>query len=101
MKQLFTGRSTFKTIIKRAYVICSTKDLQKESDHISFAFQNYSNFPKWVIDQVFHQEKENQRVIRSVQPEINDVNDEKSHLLVLPYAGQKGEKLIKSMKATL
>ena len=49
----------------------------------------YNNFHKWVIDQVLHQEKENHCVIRSVQPEINDVSDEKSHLLVLPYAGQK------------
>ena len=31
---------------------------------------------------------------------INEVSDEKSHLLVLPYAGQKREKLIKSMETT-
>ena len=95
-------RGTLRTIIKRAYAICSTKDLlQKELDNILFVFQNYTNFPKWVIDQVLHQENENHRVIRSVQPEMNDVNDEKSHLLVLPHAGQKREKLIKSLKTTL
>ena len=89
-------RGTLRTILKRAYVICLTIDLH----HISFVFQNYNNFPKWVIDQVLHQEKENHRVIRSVQPEINEVSDEKSHLLVLPYAGQKRDKLVKSMKTT-
>ena len=46
-------------------------------DRISFVFQNYNNI--WVIDQVLHQEKENHRVIQRVQPEINDVSDEKFH----------------------
>ena len=32
--------------------------------------------------------------------ESNVINDEKSHLLVLPYAGQKGENLVKSTKVT-
>ena len=83
-------RGTLRTTIKRSCLICSTAHLlQKELDHISFVFQNYNKFPKRVIDQVLHQEKENHRVIRKVQPEINDVTDEKSHLLVLPYAGQK------------
>ena len=86
---------TLRTVIKRAYVICSTTDLlQKELDHISFVFQKYSNFPKWVMDQVLHQEKEKHHVIRRVQSEIKDVTNEKSHLLVLSYAGQKGERLI-------
>ena len=83
-------RGTLRTVIKIAFVICSTTDLlQKELDQISFAFQEYNNFLKWVIDQALHQEKETSRVIRSVQAEINDVSNENSHLLVLPYAGQK------------
>ena len=73
-------------------------NLQKELHHISFVFQNYNNFTKWVIDQVSHEEKENHCVIQSVQPEINDASDEEPHPLVLPYAGQKREKLIKSIK---
>ena len=35
--------------------------------------------------QVLYQEKENHRVIRSVQPEINNISDEKSHLLVATW----------------
>ena len=50
---------------------------------------------------ILRQEKENHHFIRSVQPEINYANDEKSHLLVLPYVGQKREKSIKSMKTAL
>ena len=74
-------RRTLRTVIKRAYVICLTTGLlQKELDHISFVFRKYDNFPKWVIDQLLHQEKENHHVIQRVQPEIDDVNNEKSHL---------------------
>ena len=64
-------------------------------------FPKYNNFPKWVIDQVLHQEKDDHRVIRRLQPDINDVSNEKSHLLVLPYVGQKVERLIKSIKKSL
>ena len=60
--------------------------------------QKYNNFTKCVIDSLLHQEKENHRIIRIVQPEVNEVSDEKSHLLVLPYAGQKREKLINQWK---
>ena len=87
-----------RTVIKRAYVICSTSNLLL--DHILFVFQKYNNFPKWVIDQVLHQEKENHHVVRRVQPEINEVSNEKSHILVLPYARQKGERLIKGFTLT-
>ena len=34
-----------------------TDFLQKVLDHIPFVFQTYYNFPKWLIDQVLHQEK--------------------------------------------
>ena len=38
-------RGTLKTVIKRAYVICSTTYLlRKELDHTSFVFQKYNNF---------------------------------------------------------
>ena len=48
-------RGTFRTIVKRAYLICLIKDLlQKELDNISFVFQSYNSFPKWVIDRVLH-----------------------------------------------
>ena len=95
-------RRTLRTVIKRTYAICSTTDhLRKEFDHILFVFQKYNNFPKWVIDQVLHQEKENHHIVRRLQPVKNNISNEKSHLLVLPYARQKGERLIKSMKTTL
>ena len=35
------------------------------------------------------------------QQKINNISNEKSHRLILPYAGQKGKRLIKSMKKTV
>ena len=99
-----------RTIIKRTYVICLTTDLlQKDVEHISFVFLKYNNVPKWVIHQYYVKRRKTTTLfvrpetllVLSVQPEINYVNDEKSHLLVLPYVGQKGEKSIKSMKRAL
>ena len=88
-----------RTIIKRTYVICLTTDLlQKDVEHISFVFLKYNNVPKWVIHQYYVKRRKTTTLfvrpetllVLSVQPEINYVNDEKSHLLVLPYVGQKG-----------
>ena len=46
-------RSTLKSIISRAYLICSkTEYLQKELDHVSLVFGKH-NFPRWVIKQLF------------------------------------------------
>ena len=82
-------RGTLRTTITRSCIICSIADLlQKELDHISFVLLNYNKFPKRVIDQVLHPEKENHRV-RNVQPEINDASDEKSHLLVCHMLDKK------------
>ena len=95
-------RRALRIVTKKAYVIYSTVHLlQKELGHISFAFQKYNNFPKWIIDQGLYQVKKNHHFIRRVQTEINDVRNEKSHLLVFPSTGQKRERLIKSMKTTL
>ena len=44
-----------------------------------------------MIDQILRQEKENHHVIQRVQPEINNVSNEKSHLLVLHMANKINE----------
>ena len=95
-------RSTLKTIISRAYLICSTTNyLQTELDYISHVFESHNNFPRWVVKQILEQEKLKHQNINQITPVVNENNNDKSHLLVLPYAGPKGEKLITSMKKTL
>ena len=49
---------TLKTIIRRAYLNCSTPDyLQEELDHIVHVFEKFKNHPKWVIKQLLEQGK--------------------------------------------
>ena len=84
-------------------LICSTPDyLQKELDHIAYVFEKFNNYPKWVIKQLLEEVKYNHHGTSHEVSQINEVNnDEKSHLLLLPYSGPKGEKHIRSMKKAL
>ena len=96
-------RGTMKTILRRAYLICLTSDyLQEELDHIAYVFEKFNNYPKWVIKQLLEEVKYNHHETSHEISQINEVdNDEKSYLLLLPYSGPKGEKLIRSMKMAL
>ena len=69
--------------------------------HLEYGFGKYNNFPKWVIDQLLIEvQSEDSNIRISIQENQNDVN-KTAHLLVLPYAGSKGKKQIKSMKNSL
>ena len=71
-------------------------------DHIAYAFEKCNNYPKWVIKQLLEEVKYSHHGTNHEVSQINEVNnDEKYHLLLLPYSGPKGEKLIRSMKETL
>ena len=99
----FWKRGTLKTMIRRVYLICSTPDyLQKELDHIAYVFEKFNNYPKWVIKQLLEKIKYNHHGTSHEVLQINEVNNNKKfHLLLLPYSGPKGEKLIRSMKKGL
>ena len=85
-------RSTLKTLIKRTYLICSSKKhLVDELKHLRYVFEKHNNFPKWVID----------KLLSAVQSEDSNIRSLMFKVLVLPYTGSKDEKLIKSMKNSL
>ena len=89
-------RSTLRTLIKRAYLVCLfEKHLVDELKHLKFVFEKYSNFPKWVINQLLNEVQSEDSNIRSpIQDNQIDVK-KTADLLVLPYAGSKGEKCFK------
>ena len=65
-------------------------------------FEKFNNYSKWVIKQLLEEVKYNHHETSHEVSQINEANnDEKSHLLLLPYSGPKGEKLIRSMKKAL
>ena len=70
-------------------------------------FHKKNDYPKWVINQVVQQVEAKQRTVMHSnnlpmdnfeQPSANEV---KSHLLLLPYQGQKGDFVLKSMRKRL
>ena len=85
---------TLKTLVTRAFDICSTDEyLKEELEHIRKVFHHRNNYPLWVINKVIDDAKK----IPSAN-ESDSSNNEKIHRLMLPYQGDKGSNLLKSMK---
>ena len=97
-------RGTLKTLVVRSYLICSNTLRKKEIDHLKKVFHEKNDYPKWVINQVLNEvEEKHQTSVNNVSEEsqVSPVTELKRHLLVLPYQGQKGEFVMKSMKEIL
>ena len=74
---------------------------QRDFNHISDISENYNSFSESVTSQILEKDKLNDD-LRSKPININYWNyNEKSYLLVLPYAAAKREKLITLSKESL
>ena len=95
-------RGTLKTLIRRAYTICSNdKLLKKELDHLEKCFTKVNGYPKWLLKQTFESfSKEENNNTTNTDNDINEnnSNDKIIHTLKLPYQGDEGVSLIKSIK---
>ena len=94
---------TLKTLTKRAYDVCCNQELlQKELNYIEKVFRVNNNYPNWVIKKVLQQAKQQQQQQQQQQQhqpqQITADTAGKNYFLLLPYKGEKGEHLIKSMK---
>ena len=103
-------RGTLRTLVQRAYLVCSTETyLKEELTYLEKVFIEKNNYPNYVINQVFTQVKEehksrnyNNNINNSIAVPITLENEnEKRHPLTIPYQGEKGDHLIKSMKRNL
>ena len=94
-------RGTLNALADRAYLICSSIALRKkEVDHFKKVFHEKNDYPKWVINQVLNEVEEKHKTnVNNVSEEskVSPVTDLKRHLLVLPFQGQKGDFIIKSV----
>ena len=95
-------RGTLETLFNRAYIVCSTDyHLKEELDHLRYVFQKHNNYPTWVIRQVAKQVKDQNIYSNAEKAPIvaNDLGtNSKSHTILLPYDGQKGEHLVRSLR---
>ena len=92
--------STLRSILARAYKICSTKELlDEELKCIEREFIEINGYPKWIVNQLKEEWKlANEQYHRNIETNIDsNTVATTTHMLVLPYKGEKGEKLIKSL----
>ena len=112
-------RGTLKNLVHRAYNICSTEYLmKKELLHLEKILISKNNYPRWVIKQILTQvEKQQERnnMNNNNNNDNSNTNNENSFtnennsqmsekqlsFITLPYKGQQGEKVLKSLKTTL
>ena len=91
---------TSKTLLRRAHTSCSTeKHLKEELNHIRETFNEINNYLHWVITKVFKEIKEMTLSEKEIQVKEDEKTSIKSHILVLPYQGEKGMHIVNSMKS--
>ena len=93
-----------KSLISRAYIVCSNETLlEKELKRLKHVFHKINGYPWWVIDQVSTSFQENINKSKSSEhyPDTSEQPVEKMYSLILPYAGIKGNSIIKTMNNSL
>ena len=93
-------RNTLRSILARAYKICSTKELlDEEPKRIKREFIEINGYPEWLVNQLKGECKlVNEQYYRNIETNIdNNTVTATTHMLVFPYEGEKGENLIKSL----
>ena len=89
-------------------MICSTEELlNEELEHLEKEFREKSHFPKWVICNVMNEVKNKHQRSDTRHPISIDNNiaveeiEQKRHLLILHYQGDRGNTLVKSLQKRL
>ena len=95
-------RGTLRTILSCAYTIYSSERyFHEEIKYIQSTFKRVNNYHKYVITQLKHGVKlkytQNMNIERSTINQTAQNEQDKHNLVVFPYAGNKGAKILKSM----
>ena len=101
-------KATLRTLIRRAYTVCSNDNLlPEELHHIEKSFTEFNDYPKWLLKQTLDSfDSNNKNHNNKINNENhNDTNlsrlsDKIVHTLKLPYKGDHGINLIKSIKTS-
>ncbi len=96
---------TLRGLIRRAYEICSNeRDLAKELSHLQNVFIAINGYPRNLVATIMKNAKEERNASRTTANTENaKKSDDESTTLMLkvPFAGEKGEALIKDLNRTL
>ena len=86
-------------------MVSSTQSaMEKEITHVKKVFIEYNDYPKKLVENIVENElKSNaeQKVVQQKKEEKNDETSSVSVTLSLPYAGIKGEQIMKKMKKSI
>ena len=101
-------KSTLRTLIRQTYTVCSNDNLlQEELCHIEKSFTEFNGYPKWLLKQTLDSfENNNKNHNNNINNEnnndanLNRLTDKIVHTLKLPYKGDHGINLIKSIKTS-
>ena len=100
--------ATLKSLVKRAFLLSSnTESLNSELEHIKNTFSDKNDYPLKLVEEIIKNERNYQQQ-KLQQSEISDdaheeianseIEEPATLTLNLPYAGDKGEKLISKVK---
>ena len=102
---------TLSGILRRAYEICSTEEnLATELKFIHDVFTRINGYPKYVVDSIFKKFENKHRAASPTPPPSesspgNPPDDEQKEgptlILKVPFRGEKGQALLKSLNNTL
>ena len=95
-------------MIRRAYEICSNEhELTKELTLLTDVFTNINGYPKSLVERILKKVKaeKNEPVTETPSQETTDILEEETPneqilMMKVPYAGEKGESLIRRLKTT-
>ena len=101
-------KDILRTLIRRAYTVCSNDNLlQEKLHHIETYFTEFNGYPKWLLKQTLDSFKNNNKNHNNNinnenhnDTNLNRLSDKILHTLKLPYKGDHGINLIKSIKTS-
>ena len=97
-------RGTLKTLVERAYVMCSIDQLlERELKYLEKVFHEKNNCLKYIVKQILDKVFEEHSRKKATNTTLDEQNEteyttEKKHMLVLPYQGKRRDFIIKSIK---
>ena len=94
---------TLSGMIRRAYEICSNdEEREKELTHLKKVFTEINGYPVNLVEKTLKKVKEERtRPTNKEDKKEEEENEVKTLMIKMPYAGEKGESLIKDLNRTL
>ena len=94
---------TLKNLTRRAIMISSPNNLEKELDHLRKVFHEKNNYPRHITNQIIDEEVEREQ--SNLQRQSDNKDDDKDETervqLIMPYGGKKGQHLMRKLERNI